>query len=238
MNKKCIVSLVLLVLFSFSCISCKKVNKVPVADNTTYEIGKKVTLPSSSDIVIQDVLFANEFKLQTTLEGVQDFPYIYLKKDKAGPRIIRIDKEGGTIDTLVDTVSSKSYSSAYIVESGGDLAKTIARYVLDTKKDSLLPKNSTDQFVFISILFSNKTKKPVLTKDFTIFIELKDKSQVQFDSILAETILSNTIPKEIKQSETVSLRYVAVLDKNIKEILVSFEGKKFKWENKDIKPSK
>jgi hypothetical protein len=238
MKKNCLLLLFLLVFLLFPVTSCKKKEIKPVIDTTIYEIGKSVAVTNKSEITVQDILPSVEFKLQATTDGIQSFPFVYLKKDKSGPRIIRIEKDGTTVDTLIDTVSSKTYSSAYIVEAGGDLNKTIARYVLDTKKNIIKPKSATDQFIFISILYKNNTKKPVLTKDFTVFLELPNKTQIQVDTILAETILSSSIPKEIKPGEMVSLRYVGVISKESKDILVSFEGKYFKWENKEIKATK
>lgn len=125
-----------------------------------------------------------------------------------------------------------------MVEIGGDLTKTIARYVLDTKKDVVKPKSPKDQFMFVTILYKNLSRKPVFSKDFNLFFEVQDKNQIQFDTILAETILSSTLPKEIKSGESVSLRYVGVLPGGSKEVMINFEGKKFKWENKETKPSK
>jgi len=233
--KKKVILLFLLVFLVVPFMSCKKTENKVFVDTTVYEIGKKVSLSSKTAIVFQDVQFSKDFKLQTTTEGVQNFPFVYLKKDKTGPRIIRIEKDGSTIDTIIDTVTSKSYSSAYIVEIGGDLKKTIARYVLDTEKNVIKPKLPSDQFIFISLLYANDTRKPILTKDLSLFIELTNQSKIQFDTILAETILSNSIPKEIKPSESSSLRYIGVVPLDVKEIYINFEGKKFKWEIKDIK---
>jgi hypothetical protein len=238
MKKNLFILLFLLVFLSFSALSCKKVEKKPIVDTVIHEIGKSITLENHSEVTLQDVQAISEFKLQTTTDGVQSFPYVYLKKEKSGPRIIRIEKDGSTIDTLIDTVNSKSYASAYMVEAGGDLTKTIARYVLDTKKDVVKPKSPKDKLIFVSIMYKNVSRKTILSKDFVLYFEAPEKNQIQFDTILAETILSSSLPKEIKSGETVSLRYVGVLPDGSKEVMISFEGKKFKWENKETKPAK
>ena len=77
----------LLVFFLFSAVSCKKttVNKIE-EDTKVYEIGKSVILTNKSELTIQDVLPSKDYKLQTSTEGVQSFPYVYLKKDKGYDR--------------------------------------------------------------------------------------------------------------------------------------------------------
>lgn len=238
MNKKGVVLVILLVLFSLVGGGCKKTATKPVIDETIYEFGKKVVLDSKSTVTVQDIILVPEYKLQTTLENVQKFPYVYLKKDKSGPRIIRIERDGNTIDTLVDTVSSKSYGSAYIVEAGGDLNKTIARYVLDTKKDIIKPRDNKKQFAFLTILYKNETRKTILSKDLKITLVLADKSTIEVDPLLAETILSSSLPTEIKPTEIQTLRYIGVVPIDCKEIIINWEGKNIKWENKEIKPTK
>jgi len=230
MIKKCLLLFFIFILSASAFFGCKKIQKPIKSDTTLYEIGKTVILPNKSEITVQDVLYAPEYKFQTTTENVQNFPYVYLKKEKSGPRIIKIQKDGTTIDTLIDSIQSNTYSSAYIVEAGGDLTKTIASYVLDSKKDIIKPKKETDQFVFITVLVNNRSRKTITTKELKTFIELSDKSIVSFDSILADTILSNAFPSEIKTNEIASLRYVGLIPKNSKEIIINIEGKKFKWE--------
>lgn len=236
MTKKSFVLIALLISFTFLIVSCKKPEKPVKVDSNIYEIGKTVQLTNKSEIMVKDVLNSPEYKLQTSTEGVQSFPFVYLKKDKNGPRIIKIQKDGTTIDTLIDTVKSNTFSSAYIVESGGDLTKTIASYVLDTKTNSIKPKKSTDQFVFVSVQLKNQSRKTIFTKDLKAFIELPDKSQKIFDPILADTILSSPYPVEIKANETAMIRFIGVIPLNSKNIVINIEGKKFKWEVIETKP--
>lgn len=235
MIKKCIVLFTIFISFSLLICSCKKSEKPLDVDTNIYEIGKTVQIINKYEIIVKDVINSPEYKLQTSTEDVQSFPFVYLKKDKNGPRIIKIQKDGTTIDTLIDTVKSNTFSSAYIVESGGDLSKTIASYVLDTKTNSIKPKKNTDQFVFVSVQLKNQSRKTILTKDLKAFIELSDKSQKIFDPILADTILSSPYPIEIKANETVTIRFIGVIPLNTKNIIINIEGKKFKWESIETK---
>lgn len=234
MMRKNVIVLFVFLFLVLNFVGCKKsIKSIPQVDTKLYEIGKTVNIANRMDITVTEFALTPVFKLQTSTDGIQQFPYVYLKKGKNDSRIIKIHKDGTTIDTLIDSITSKTYQSAYIVEVGGDLTKTNAKYVLDVKNNLLKPKNKDEQFVFVSINIKNISRKNISYKDLSIFIEQPDKQQIKFDPILADTILSNTNESIIQSSKILTIRNIGLLKGTLPYFILSIEGKRFKWENKE-----
>jgi len=235
MKKRTIVLFVFLFIFTAS-VGCKKAVKVdPKIDTKVHEIGKTVTLGNRVDVTVTEISLTPSFKLLTSTDGIQQFPFVYLKKGKNDTRIIKIKKDGSTIDTLIDSINSKSYQSAYIVEAGGDKNKTNAKYELDLKNNLVKPLHSEYRFIFVTLVLKNNSRKTISYKDLNIFIELPDKQQIKFDPILGDTILANPNEATIQPGKIINERNVGLIKADLPYFILSIEGKRFKWENKEIK---
>jgi len=226
-----IIILFLILVISAFVLSCKS-EKIKENSEEIHSQSEIVIVPNKLEISLQNITSMKGIKLASSPENVTAFPFVYVKKSKEDTRIIKIKEDSSTIDTIIERASSPLYQNAYIVEKGGDLNKTIARYVLDTGKLSIEPKNPFESFAIVSFTLKSISKKPLLLKDIELSIEVGNKEKRVLDLIISDVILNSSFPDVLEKGKSYFMRVIGLVPSKEKNLVFSCEGKKFKWEIK------
>jgi len=206
---------------------CKKTTQVEMKE---YQIGETIPLPAKSEMIVQDIQTFASYKIPVSVESVQSFPFVYYQKEEKNYRIIKVNDDGTTLDTIIDGVDSPTYENGYIVEKSQSKKATNSRYLLDINTGELFPKEETKTFVLVHFSYKSKAMGKKQFKPELFWLEDEKQNKIELDPILAETILSFAYPKELVQNQYYSIGLVGLIPKELKTIYFVSGNAKIKWD--------
>ena len=250
MNKKrllnikyCIVVLVIFSLVLPNIISCNK----KVINNETKKPDDKivadklnlprvmVTIKNKLEVRLDNVSIIRAIKINNGLDNAsyQD-SYIYLSKSKTDTRIVKIKKDGTTLDTIIEGKDSLIYPNAYIVEKGGDLAKTNAKYLLDAEKFVIVPKSTDKVFAAVNFTIKNISRKKILLKDLKLSLITNNKIETDLDLIFTDIVLDESFMPDLEPNNTYNVRLLTLIPVDSEQIIFRCESEQIKWEKEKL----
>lgn len=228
--KKVIILFLVFVICAFS-ISCESKRDIEKPEKF-YSQGEIAIVPNKLEVSLQNIALMHGIKLASSLENVTTFPSVYVKRGKDDTRIIKIKEDGNTVDTIVERSNSPLYQNAFIVESGGDLSKTIAQYVLYADESTVRPRNQDESFAVVNITLKNVSRKPIYPNDLKLTIKAGDKEERDLDLIISDVILNTSPPDVLEPGKAYSIRLIGLVPSSEKNFIFSCLDKRFKWEVK------
>jgi len=246
MNKKSFLNIkfyfVFLLIFSLvlpSLISCNKKDtnntiKIPEDKIVSDKLNLPrvmVTIKNKLEVRLDNVSIIRAIKINNGLENAsyQD-SYIYLSKTKTDTRIVKIKKDGTTIDTIIEGKDSLIYQNAYIVEKGGDLSKTNAKYLLDPEKFIITPKSTDKVFAAVNFTIKNISRKKILLKDLKLSLITNNEIETDLDLIFTDIVLDESFMPDLEPNNTYNIRLLTLIPVNSEQIIFRCESVQIKWE--------
>ncbi|MCK5847778.1 MAG: hypothetical protein KAH01_01105 [Caldisericia bacterium] len=226
MKSKYFVCCFVVLIVSCSIAGCKK----PETSNLTetYHSSELVHGENGIDVVFQSVTAAPYIKIPTNIENVRQFPFSYLNKEGNPMKIVKITRDGNTLDLIIDKPNNKT---AFIIEKPEnveDIPETSnATYMVDRYTGVLSPTDETLQLCMADFSLTNMNSKKILLTDVKMFFKDSSGKIYNFDVFLSDSLMTCEYPEYLKKKETNSLRYLGLIPLNVEEIFIEIDGINF-----------
>lgn len=206
---------------------CNKPTQVEIKE---YQMAETIQLPAKTEMIVQNIQTFSSYKIPVSVESVQSFPFVYYQKQEKNYRIIKVNDDGTTLDTIIDGIDSPTYENGYIVEKSQDKKATNSRYLLDINTGELFPKDESKTFIMVH--FSYKSNA-IGSKEFQpdlFWLEDENKNKIELDPILSETILSFAYPEKMERNQYYSIALVGLIPSKLETIYFVSGNAKIKWD--------
>lgn len=223
----CSVCIFFMSLFLFQ--SCSP--PVDISDVTkTYQASEMVNSESYLSVVFQNIVSAPSLRIPTSITNIRKFPFTYLQVEGNPMKIIKITRDGNTLDLLIDKPNVKT---AYIIEEPENISdlpeKTNASYMVNRYNAEMKPVDPQYNIAMVSLSLQNRTRKKVLLEDISIYFYDEDGTQYPIDRYISESLMTCDYPTFLKKDEVIPLRFLGLLPSHLKKCYLYVDGLSFEW---------
>lgn len=209
--------------------SCSK--KMETSDLTeTYHSSEIVHSANGLDVVFQNIVSAPDIKIPTSITNVRSFPYTYLNVEGSPMKIIKITRDGNTLDLLIDKPNN---TTAYIIERPEDInsipSNTNAVYSVDRYQAKLYPVDQTKNISMVSFSLQNRNFSKKALSDIEMYLEDQNGVRYNFDHYISESLMTCEYPEYLKKNDIYPLRYLCLLPSDLDRVYLYVDGIKFEW---------
>jgi hypothetical protein len=223
MKSKYFVCCFIALIVSFSVVGCTKLETSNLTE--TYQASELVHGSNGIDIVFQSVTTAPYLKIPTNIINVRQFPFSYLNKEGNPMKIVKITRDGNTLDLIIDKPNNKT---AFIIEKPEKLEdipeNSNATYMVDRYTGILSPTNEDLQIAMVDFSLTNMNSKKILLSDVKIFFKDSNDKVYNLDIYLSDSLMTCVYPETLKKKETYSLRYLGLIPLDAEVIFIEIDG--------------
>ncbi|MDD4028235.1 MAG: hypothetical protein PHX86_00760 [Caldisericia bacterium] len=218
--------------FSFGLFSLHGCTKsIESSDLTkTYHSSEIVYSENLLSVVFQNIVSAPSLRIPTSITNIRQFPFTYLNTEGTPMRIVKITRDGNTLDLLIDKPQVKT---AYIIEEPEDLSaipiETNASYMVNRYTAELKPIQQEYNLAMVSLSLQNRSRKKVSLDDIPIYFMDGDGNQYPVDHYLSDSLMTCEYPSFLKRDEIYALRFLGLIPSTLKECFVHVDGISFQW---------
>ncbi len=195
-----------------------------------YEVDETVLVSNMMEIKLQNMSLEPFYPVMDKSVTIQSYPHVYFNQEHLS--IIRIEPDGVTINTSIETIDSPNYEVGYIVEKSDPPKQTNAPYRMDISESKIYPGDHEKKFIIVRFTITNTGSKTIHPKEIPFFIELENESQYFFDHLFADTVISQLPPDALKPKESSQFQWIALVPSDIKLAYLGYENRKIKWDFK------
>jgi hypothetical protein len=204
---------------------------VEISDVTkTYQASEMVNSESYLSVVFQNIVSAPSLRIPTSITNIRKFPFTYLQVEGNPMKIIKITRDGNTLDLLIDKPNVKT---AYIIEEPENISdlpeKTNASYMVNRYNAEMKPVDPQYNIAMVSLSLQNRTRKKVLLEDISIYFYDEDGTQYPIDRYISESLMTCDYPTFLKKDEVIPLRFLGLLPSHLKKCYLYVDGLSFEW---------
>ncbi|HPJ12000.1 MAG TPA: hypothetical protein PLE09_00120 [Caldisericia bacterium] len=196
----------------------------------TYRASEMVHSESYLSVVFQNIVSAPSLRIPTSITNIRQFPFTYLQVEGNPMKIIKITRDGNTLDLLIDKPNVKT---AYIIEEPENIsdlpANTNASYMVNRYSAEMKPVDPHFNIAMVSLSLQNRTRKKVLLEDVSIYFYDENGTQYPIDRYISESLMTCDYPTFLKKDEVTPLRFLGLLPSDLEKCFLHVDGLSFEW---------
>jgi hypothetical protein len=181
-------------------------------------------------VVFQNIVSAPSLRIPTSITNIRQFPFTYLQVEGNPMKIIKITRDGNTLDLLIDKPNVKT---AYIIEEPENIsdlpANTNASYMVNRYSAEMKPVDPHFNIAMVSLSLQNRTRKKVLLEDVSIYFYDENGTQYPIDRYISESLMTCDYPTFLKKDEVTPLRFLGLLPSDLEKCFLHVDGLSFEW---------
>ncbi len=214
-------------------------NKVETSDlSQTYHASEIVYSENLLAVVFQNIVSAPSIRIPTSITNIRQFPFSYLNTEGNPMKIIKITRDGNTLDLLIDKPHVKT---AYIIEEPEDLSdipsKTNASYMVHRYSAELKPVQNDMNIAMVTLSLENLSRKKISLDEIPLYFYDEDGNQYPVDRYISDSLMTCDYPTNLKRNEVYALRFLGLLPSSLKTCFLHIDGISFEWSFDDVEGS-
>jgi hypothetical protein len=213
--------------------------KVETSDlSKTYHASEIVNSENLLSVVFQNIVSAPSIRIPTSITNIRQFPFSYLNTEGNPMKIIKITRDGNTLDLLIDKPHVKT---AYIIEEPEDISdippKTNASYMVHRYSAELKPVQDGMNIAMVNLSLQNLSRKKISLDEIPIYFFDEDGNQYPIDRYISDSLMTCEYPTNLKRNEVYALRFLGLLPSSLEKCFLHVDGISFEWTFDDIEGS-